>query len=82
MKAIFKMYSLKRSGDSAGGKFIGPKVKHLMSEKVLEEMENLLTPQAAPFISYLRSLRELHRVCITSDFNEFEWKKALFDFEA
>ena len=81
MKAIYKMYSLKKSGDSIGGKFNGPKVQHLISEKVLEEMEKLLTPEAVPFISYLRSKRELHRVCIMSDFKVNDWKHDLFDFE-
>jgi len=81
MKAIYKMYSLKKSSDGPGGKFNGPKVKHLMSEKVLEEMESLLTPEGAPFINYLRAIREVHRVSISSDFNELDWKCSLFNFE-
>ena len=62
----------KKSGDGLGGKFNGPKVKHLMSEEVLEEMESLLTPEGVSFINYLRAIREVHRVSISSDFNELD----------
>ena len=31
--------------------------------------------------SYLRSIRELHRICITSDFKEAEAELAIFNFE-
>ena len=75
------MYSLKKSGLGPGGKFNGPKVKHLMSEKVLEELENILPSEGAPFVSFIRAIRELHSVCITSDFREVDWKNALFHFE-
>ena len=68
-------------GDGSHGDFNGPKVKHLMSEKVLEELENILPSEGAPFVSFLRAITELHSVCITSDFREFDWKNALFHFK-
>ena len=36
---------------------------------------------ASPFLSYLRSIRELHIICINSDFTENSWKMALFNYE-
>ena len=45
------------------------------------ELEQILPVGASPFISYLRSIRELHIICITSEFTEAAWKMALFNFE-
>ena len=76
-----KKHNLKKGGDSVGGKFIGPKVKFIIHEDRLVELEQLLPIDASPFISYLRSIRELHIICITSEFTEAGWKMALFNFE-
>jgi hypothetical protein len=46
-----------------------------------EKLEQILPVGASPFISYLRSIRELHIICITSEFTEAAWKMALFNFE-
>ena len=81
MQEFYKKHNLKKGGDSVGGKFIGPKVKFIIHEDRLVELEQLLPIDASPFISYLRSIRELHIICITSEFTEAAWKMALFDFE-
>ena len=57
------------------------KVKFIIHEDRLVELEQILPVGASPFISYLRSIRELHIICITSEFTEAAWKMALFDFE-
>ena len=80
-KKFYKKHGLKKSGDGPGGKFNGPKVKHIIKEKTLDELENILPKEEYIFISYLRSIRELHRVSITSNFEEAEAELALFDFE-
>ena len=50
-------------------------------KKKTEELSCSLPVGASPFISYLRSIRELHIICITSEFTEAGWKMALFNFE-
>ena len=81
MKTFYKIHNLKKSGDGPGGKFIGPKIKLMIHEDRLTELEELLPAEASPFITYLRSIRELHITCIKSDFTEHDWKIALFNFE-
>ena len=81
MQQTYKSNNLKKSGDGPGGKFNGPKIKHIIHEETLEEIENLLPAEASPFITYLRSIGELHTICITSKFTEDGWKSALFNFE-
>ena len=79
--SFIKKHGLKKSGDGPGGKFNGPKVKHIIKDTTLEELEQILPNEEILFISYLRSIRELHRMCITSNFEEADAKLALFNFE-
>ena len=81
MKNHYKKHGLKKSGDGPGGKFNGPKVKHLIKEENLEELETMLPSEENIFVTYLRSIRELHKVCITSNFSLDEAEVALFNFE-
>ena len=50
-------------------------------EDRLVELEQILPVVESSFISYLRTIRELHIICITSEFTEAAWKMALFNFE-
>ena len=79
MKAQYKKDGLKKSGDGPGRKFNGPRVKHLIKEENLTELETMLPTEEHVFVTYLRSIRELHKVCITSDFDLNEAKIALFN---
>ena len=55
MNMTYKINNLKKSGNGPGGKFNGPKIKLLISEDKLEELDNVLPAEASPFITYLRS---------------------------
>ena len=81
IQKFYKKHGLKKSGDGPGGKFNGPKVKHIIEDKTLDELEDILPQEEVIFTSYLRSIRELHRICITSDFKEAEAELAIFNFE-
>ena len=80
MKQTYKSNNLKKSVDGPGGKFNGPKIKHIIHDETLEEIENLLPAEASSFITHLRSIRELHIICITSKFTEHGWKRAPLNF--
>ena len=71
MNKTYQSNNLQKSGDGPGGKLIGPKIKHIIHEKTLEEIEDLLPAEASPVIT---SIRELHIICITSKFTEDGWK--------
>ena len=52
----------------------------MIKEITLEELEAVL-PKEVIFCSYLRSIRELHMICIKSNFEEADAELALFNFE-
>ena len=81
MDFFYQKNNLKKSGDGPGGKFNGPKCKFIVSEEGVEDLEKTLPYETTPYILLLKSIRELHRVCVTSKFLEIEWKEALFNFE-
>ena len=72
MDGFYKNHNFKKSGDGPGGKFNGPKCKTIINEDSLNELENLLRADSAPLIAFIMSIREIHRVCVTSDFIENE----------
>ena len=60
---MFNFYAynpLKKNGQGPGGKFDGPSIKFILREEILCQLENLLPVNASSFISYLRSLSNLH----------------------
>ena len=81
MKNFYFKHGLKKSGDGPGGKFNGPKIRYLIREEVLEELQGILPEVEEPFIIYFRSLKELDRVCVTGNFETEDWEQKLFDFE-
>ena len=60
---FFKKYHLTRSGQGVGGKFNGPSVKLILKEESLTDLEDMIPNEGHDFISYLKSIRELHRLC-------------------
>ena len=81
MKILYKKHGLKKSGKGPGGKFNCSKIKHLIKEETLTELEKVLPAEENVFVTYLRSIRELHRVCISSNFDLHEAEVTLFNFE-
>ena len=70
---------LKKSGQGPGGKFNGPSIKYILQEEVLVSLENNLLVSASSFINYLRSLRNLHQLCVAETLGDFQ--SVLFDFQ-
>ena len=81
MKKFYLKHGLKKSGHGPGGKFNGPKIRHLLKEETLKELQEMLPEVEEPFIVYFKSLRELDRVCVTSHFEKEDWEQKLYDFE-
>ena len=50
-------------------------------DEVLEELKEILLEVEYPLIIYFKSLREVDRVCVTSNFKDADWEQKLFDFE-
>ena len=58
------------------------KQKEVVSKSAMYRKQQILIPKVEIlFISYLRSIRELHRVSITSNFDKADAELALFNFE-
>ena len=74
MQVFYKKYHLKKSGEGPGGKFNGPSAKIIVKEDTRENMSDILPIEASPFITYLRSLRELHRICTAKDLGDYDLK--------
>ena len=79
MMTFYAYNHLKKSGQGPGGKFNGPSIKHILREDILSQLENLLPVNASSFISYLRSLRNLHELCVAENLGDYE--TILFDFK-
>ena len=71
---------MSKSGQEAGGKFNGPSIKFIINEYRLLELSELLPIEAESTINYMRSLRELHRVTVHTQFDSVALEKALFNF--
>ena len=79
---MLKFYSenhLKKSGQGPGGKFNVPSIKYILQEEVLCNLENSLPVTASCFINYLRSLRNLHKLCVAETLGDFQ--SVIFDFK-
>ena len=50
MQIWYKNHSLKKSGQSAGGKFHGPSLKYILRDEVLSDLEDFLGDEAENFI--------------------------------
>ena len=79
---FYKRNNEKRSGEAAGGKFDGKSIKNLWSEKALEDLEENFPADILPFIEFLRSIREVHNVCMKEELDlSIEYKEKIERFE-
>lgn len=78
LKTFYEKYHLKKSGQGPGGKFHGPSIKQILREDCLNNLLTIIPTEAKQFTDYLRSIRELHKVCTSSELNEY--KNVLHDF--
>ena len=62
---FYKRHNMKKSGQGAGGKFNGPSIKYVLKENFLLDLESTLPTFAIAkdFTDYLRTIREVHKVC-------------------
>ena len=67
MENFLKRHNISKSGQGPGGQLNGPSIKTILKETNLNELESLLPEEAEHFISYMRSIRELHRICIADE---------------
>ena len=67
MELFYRINCLNKTGEGPGGKFNGPSIKMVL--KNLKPLEDILPTEAFPFIEYLQSLKEVHEMCISEDFD-------------
>ena len=67
MNTFMKKHSISKSGKGPGGQLNGPSIKIILRETSLIELESNLPEEAEHFVAYMRSIRELHRICIAVD---------------
>ena len=63
---IYEWYGLKKGGMS-GGEFNGPNLKNLLKPFMLTELERHLGEDSKPWLEYLDSIRELHKMCVQKE---------------
>ena len=79
---FYKRNNEKRSGEAAGGKFEGNSIKNLWSEKALEDLTQNFPADIEPFVEFLRSIREVHNVCMKEELDlSVVYKEAIEKFE-
>ena len=63
MDSFYKFNNLTKKGQGIGGNFNGVSIKFILQESKLFELEGFLPEGSTAFITYLRSLREVHSLC-------------------
>ena len=73
---------LNKSGEGPGGKFNGPSVKHIIIESSFKQLEELLPifPTACEFTDYLRTLRFVHEISVSKNFDPTSFDEILLVF--
>ena len=61
-----------KSGQGPGGKFNGPLIKFIIQEDSISQLEELLPIEASAFLSYMRSIRELHYLCTQNELGDYQ----------
>ena len=80
--AFYQRNNERRSGEAAGGKFDGNSIKNLWSEKALKDLEENFPADILPFIEFLRSICEVHTVCMKEQLDlSIEYKETIDRFE-
>ena len=59
---------LNKSGGGPGGKFNGPSIKTVINK--LEDLSEILPTESFPFVEYIKSIKELHKIFISEEFYE------------
>ena len=73
MDEFYKENSLTKKGQGIGGTFNGTSIKDILKEKALNQLEAYLPPECELVISYLKNLREIHRVYLAKEIDpDFE----------
>ena len=60
MLEFYRRHALKKSGQSAGGKFNGVDIRLIIKESSLQELATVLPVEPEPFLNYFRSIKELY----------------------
>ena len=81
MTAFYSKHSLSKSGQGIGGKFNGVDIRFIMKDIHLQELANMLPVEAESFLSYLRSIKELHLASVSKEFSLSRCQKVIFYFE-
>ena len=78
---FYKRHCLSKTGEGPGGKFNGVSIKYILDEKILEDLEATLPTYevAVDFTNYLRSIRDIHQVCLAKEVDLEKSKKVLED---
>jgi hypothetical protein len=59
---FYRVHFLNKNGEAAGGKFNGPSIKTALNN--LDKLEEMISTEGFPFIEYLQSIKEFHKMCI------------------
>jgi hypothetical protein len=73
LKSFYEKHSLKKNGQGPGGKFHGPSIKYILKEETLLDLEGSLPAEGGSFINYMKSIKQLHSVCIASELNDYKY---------
>ena len=68
MELFYRVNCLNKNGEAAGGKFNGPSLKTALNN--LEQLEQMIPTEGFPFIEYLQSIKEVHKMSISDKFDE------------
>ena len=69
MKYFYTENKMTKKGQGIRDTFNGPSIKEILEEGMINKLEAILPPSndVAVAMSYLRNLREIHRVCLEKD---------------
>ena len=81
MLEFYRRHALKKSGQSAGGKFNGVDIRLILKESSLQELATMLPVEAEPFLNYFRSIKELHSAVVAKEYSYSLCEKSVFDYE-
>ena len=78
---FYKRHCLSKTREGPGGKFNGVSIKYILDEKILEDLEATLPTYevAVDFTNYLRSIRDIHQVCLAKEVDLDKSKEVLED---
>ena len=69
MNYFYKLQSLNKNGLGPGNTLNGPSINTVLNK--LQQLGQIVQTEGFPFIEYLQSIKELHNMCISEEFNEY-----------